>query len=238
MGRRASPCWVSRSPRGFEAPSPTLLSAHAETKTCRAEAAGFSNLSRASARSGREGTDLPRERRQRTAAAMALTLTHHASNMGHVRGARSDQMPLSSRILLVGALLIFAAVQAPSKGASAVSVGQSNPGTADINRMIVSQPQVIQSLAPVVPTTGSVSSPLAPNTGVGGLPLTSTSSGAPAAAAATSNSGAIAPPSATASLGAMGRDMPECMAAWDNRTHITKSRWREICKRSLADLDL
>ena len=92
--------------------------------------------------------------------------------------------------------------------------------------------------APVVPTTGSVPSPLAPNTGVGGLPLTSTSSGAPAAAAATSTSGAIAPPSGTASLGAMGRDMPECMAAWDNRTHITKSRWKEICKRSLADLDL
>jgi hypothetical protein len=147
-------------------------------------------------------------------------------------------MPLSSRILLVGVLLTFAAVQAPSKGASAVSVGQSNPGTVDINRTIVSQPQVIQSPAPVVPTTGSVSSPLAPNTGVGGLPLTSTSSGAPAAAAATATSGAIAPPSGTASLGAMGRDMPECMAAWDNRTHITKSRWKEICKRSLADLDL
>ena len=146
-------------------------------------------------------------------------------------------MSLSSRIFLVGALLTVAAAQAPSKGASAVSVGQSNPGTADINRTIVSQPQVIQGLAPVVPTTGSVSSPLAPNTGVGGLPLTSTSS-APAAAAATSNSGAIAPPSGTASLGAMGRDMPECMAAWDNRTHITKSRWKEICKRSLADLDL
>ena len=146
-------------------------------------------------------------------------------------------MPLSSRILLVGALLTLAAAHAPSKAASAASVGRSNPGTADINRTIVSQPQAI-SPAPVVPTTGSVSSPLAPNTGVGGLPLTSTSSGAPAAAAATSTSGAIAPPSGTASLGAMGRDMPECMAAWDSRTHITKSRWKEICKRSLADLDL
>ena len=92
-------------------------------------------------------------------------------------------MPLSSRILLVGALLTLAAAQSPSQGASAVSVGQSNPGTVDINRTIVSQPQVIQSPAPVVPTTGSVPSPLAPNTGVGGLPLTSTSSGAPAAAA-------------------------------------------------------
>ena len=70
------------------------------------------------------------------------------------------------------------------------------------------------------------------------FPLTSTSSGAPAAAAAaTSTSGAIAPPSGTA-LWAPWSDMPECMAAWDNRTHITKSRWKEICKRSLADLDL
>ena len=144
-------------------------------------------------------------------------------------------MPLSSRFLLVGVLLTVAAAHAPSKAASAVSVGQSNPGTVDINRTIVSQPQ---ALVPVVPTTGSVSSPLAPNTGVGGLPLTSTSSGAPAAAAATSTSGAIAPPSGTASLGAMGRDLPECMSAWDRKTHITKSRWKEICKRSLADLDL
>ena len=117
------------------------------------------------------------------------------------------------------------------------SAGARQKALALLNRTIVSQPQVIQGLAPVVPTAGSVSFPLAPNTGVGGLPLTSTSS-APAAAAATSNSGAIAPPSGTASLGAMGRDMPECMAAWDNRTHIAKSRWKEICKRSLADHDL
>src|SRR5262249_17041475 len=35
--------------------------------------------------------------------------------------------------------------------------------------------------------------------------------------------------------GATGRTMPECMAAWDKATHITKSRWREICVRTLTE---
>ena len=113
-------------------------------------------------------------------------------------------MSLSSRMFLVGALLTVAAAQAPSKKASAASVGQSNPGTADINRTIVSQPQVIQSPAPVVPTTGSVPSPLAPNTGVGGLPLTSTPSARRAAAAATSTSGSHCTPERNSFFGRYG----------------------------------
>jgi hypothetical protein len=36
-------------------------------------------------------------------------------------------------------------------------------------------------------------------------------------------------------MGAKGKDMPECMAAWDDKTHITKVRWREICARTLND---
>jgi hypothetical protein len=36
-------------------------------------------------------------------------------------------------------------------------------------------------------------------------------------------------------LGATGRNMPECMAAWDAKTHITKSRWRDICARTLGE---
>jgi hypothetical protein len=39
----------------------------------------------------------------------------------------------------------------------------------------------------------------------------------------------------TSSMGATGKDMPDCMSAWDNKTHISKVRWREICQRTLND---
>ena len=41
--------------------------------------------------------------------------------------------------------------------------------------------------------------------------------------------------SAIPTMGAKGKDMPECMAAWDDKTHITKVRWCEICARTLND---
>ena len=39
----------------------------------------------------------------------------------------------------------------------------------------------------------------------------------------------------SAITGATGRSIPECMAAWDKTTHITKPRWREICARTLTE---
>ena len=41
--------------------------------------------------------------------------------------------------------------------------------------------------------------------------------------------------SASPTMGANGKDMPECMSAWDNKTHISKVRWREICSRTIND---
>ena len=35
--------------------------------------------------------------------------------------------------------------------------------------------------------------------------------------------------------GATGRNMTECMSAWDLKTHITKPRWRDICARTLTE---
>lgn len=35
--------------------------------------------------------------------------------------------------------------------------------------------------------------------------------------------------------GATGRNMPECMGAWDKATHITQTKWREICARTLTE---
>ena len=128
---------------------------------------------------------------------------------------------LLPRALLIVTLLALA-VPAQAKG-GAVSIGQSNPGTLDINRTIDPQTPVTKVGAVAVPTTAAVLSPLQPNPGAGGLPLTAT------------NSGAIAAPSGTAVLGATGRDMSECMAAWETKTHITKSRWREICAQTLIE---
>ncbi len=31
--------------------------------------------------------------------------------------------------------------------------------------------------------------------------------------------------------------LEQCMNTWDTGTHITKSKWREICKRQLKDRD-
>ena len=130
---------------------------------------------------------------------------------------------LLPRALLIVTVLALA-VPAQAKG-GAVSIGQSNPGTLDINRTI--DPQTLVTVTQVgavaVPTTAAVLSPLQPNTGAGGVLLSAT------------NSGAIAAPSGTAVLGATGRDMSECMAAWETKTHITKSRWREICAQTLVE---
>lgn len=43
---------------------------------------------------------------------------------------------------------------------------------------------------------------------------------------------------APVSPGATGGDMQECMAAWDDKTHISKVRWREICARTLTEAHL
>jgi len=136
---------------------------------------------------------------------------------------------LSPRALLAITLLVFSAAAAQARGGT-ISVGQSNPGTADINRTIDPELLVTQSGTTTQTSTGSQAlsvSPLQPNTGANGLPLTATNSGA----IPTSIGG-------TAVLGATGRDMTECMAAWDTKTHITKSRWRQICSETLVGADI
>ena len=38
-----------------------------------------------------------------------------------------------------------------------------------------------------------------------------------------------------ARLGATGKTMSECMAAWDAETHLSKDKWRETCQRTLTE---
>ena len=35
--------------------------------------------------------------------------------------------------------------------------------------------------------------------------------------------------------GATGANMQDCEAAWDEKTHMTKAKWRETCARTLTD---
>ena len=131
-----------------------------------------------------------------------------------------------SRGLLIVALLSLCAASAQARGGSS-SVGQSNPGTVDINRTIDPQALVSQvgATAAMASSTGSTPvSLLQPNAGANGLSLTATASGAITA----NNAG-------TAVLGAVGRDMDECMAAWDTKAHIPKARWRQICAETLVE---
>jgi hypothetical protein len=135
-------------------------------------------------------------------------------------------MLTSPRSLLIVGLLSYSAVSVQARGGSS-SVGQSNPGTVDINRTMDPQALVSQVGATAATASSTVSTPvglLQPNASANGLSLAATTSGA----IPTSNAG-------TAVLGAVGRELPECMAAWDTRTHITKSRWRQICAQTLVE---
>ena len=35
--------------------------------------------------------------------------------------------------------------------------------------------------------------------------------------------------------GASGANMKDCEAAWDEKTHMSKDKWRETCSRTLTD---
>ena len=158
------------------------------------------------------------------------------------------------RVMPLLMLLALANSAAAAGRSSTGTIGQSNPGTLDINRtidpqlvapvgapsatttvplttssvttapLVTSSPMTFSTGSPVPSNTGAVLPPLQPTTGANGLPLTATSSGAPTTGIGT-----------TAVLGASGRDMAECMAAWDAKTHITKARWSAICKSTLTD---
>ena len=50
------------------------------------------------------------------------------------------------------------------------------------------------------------------------------------------DSDALTVPSTATDDGAVDRDpLKECMETWDAATHITKSKWREICERQIRE---
>jgi hypothetical protein len=119
-----------------------------------------------------------------------------------------------------------------------------NPGTQDQNAP--ADPNEIQSPTGAPGSTTTVTGTPTPTTGdqilgANGVQLPNvgmTTSGAVPGQVATTNRGEVdASGGGTArpDPGATGRNMPECMSAWDAKTHITKLRWRQICARTLTE---
>ena len=91
-------------------------------------------------------------------------------------------------------------------------------------------------------TTGSqvlgVNGVLLPNATTSGAVAQAPTTAAISAVAIIGSQGEVIATSGGSSLiggGASGRTMPECMAAWDKATHITKTRWRQLCAVTLTE---
>jgi hypothetical protein len=114
-------------------------------------------------------------------------------------------------------------------------LSQLNPGAQDLATLVVSAPK----------TTDITSTPTAVGSqilGVNGLLLSNAAASgavaqAPISAALIGTQGEVIATSGGSALtgGATGKNMPECMAAWDKATHITKPRWKEICARTMIE---
>jgi hypothetical protein len=151
-----------------------------------------------------------------------------------------------------------------ARGGSSTDLSQFNPGAQDLATPAVSPPTTTNITDLVAPTaTGLLTTDITTTTllttgsqvttgsqilGVNGvlLPNAATSGAvaqAPTTAAISSiaiigSQGEVIATSGGSSLiggGASGRTMPECMAAWDKATHITKMRWRQLCADTLTE---
>ena len=120
------------------------------------------------------------------------------------------------------------AVSAPTttEGAVTSTVGTSIPNTGSVilpnaaTSGAVPQGPVSASTMPNTETSGAV--PQAP-VSAAILPPTAAVVGTEGEVIATSGG------SSGVDIGATGRDMPGCMAAWDKATHMTRTKWREVC---------
>jgi hypothetical protein len=148
-------------------------------------------------------------------------------------------------------------------GGSPTNLSQFNTGAQDLATPAVSPPTTTNITDLVAPsasgllttditnttllTTGSqvaigsqvldVSGVLMPNAATSGAVAQAATTAAISNAAIIGSQGEVIATSGGSSLiggGASGRTMPECMAAWDKATHITKTRWRQLCADTLT----
>jgi hypothetical protein len=151
-----------------------------------------------------------------------------------------------------------------ARGGSSTDLSQFNPGAQDLATPAVSPPTTTDITDLVAPaatgllttdittttllttgsqvTTGSqilgVNGVLLPNAATSGAVAQAPTTAAISSIAIIGSQGEVIATSGGSSLiggGASGRTMPECMAAWDKATHITKMRWRQLCADTLTE---
>jgi hypothetical protein len=149
-------------------------------------------------------------------------------------------------------------------GGSPTDLSQFNPGAQDLATSAVSAPTTANITDLAIPaasglmttdittttlftagsqvTTGSqvldVNGVLVPNAATSGAVAQAPTTAAISGVAITGSQGEVIATSGGSSLiggGASGGTMPECIAAWDKATHITKTRWRQICAVTLTE---
>ena len=150
------------------------------------------------------------------------------------------------------------------RGGSSTDLSQFNPGLQDLATPAVSAPTTTNITDLAAPgasglvttdvttttllttgsqvTTGSlvlgVNGVLLPNDATSGAVAQAPTTAAISSVAVIGSQGEVIATSGGSSLiggGASGRTMPECMAAWDKATHITKTRWQQLCADTLTE---
>lgn len=150
---------------------------------------------------------------------------------------------------------------APSQGAPGSSPNLSSANSGAVDQNAATDPTQIQSPAGTPGSPSSVTSSTTttgdqaamptpgdqilgangvqlPNVGVttsGAVPMQPSGAAPGQVAAGRGEVDATSGGSSGVDLGVTGRDMPECMRAWDAKTHITKPAWRQICARTLIE---
>jgi hypothetical protein len=166
----------------------------------------------------------------------AATVTTSPGTLGGSKGSSANLSQFNTGALDVATPAVspplttdLSSVTLPSLGANlesaipAVSGLQTSASTSTttVTTSIISAENLL-----LLNTATSGAVPLAP-VSAAILPPTAAIVGAEGEVIATSGGSSI-------TGGATGRNMPECVAAWDKATHITKTKWREVCARTLT----
>jgi hypothetical protein len=129
-------------------------------------------------------------------------------------------------------------------GGSPPNLNQANPGAQDLatpadpNQLLTPQSSTPGANTLTTNSTTTMTTTGAQILGANGvlLPNAQASTSGALPAVPTANPGeVIATSGGTSRQGATGKNMPTCMAAWATATHITKTRWKEICARTLTE---
>lgn len=171
----------------------------------------------------------------------APSATTSATSPGTLGGGRGSSINLSQ--FNTGALDVATPAVSPPRTTDITSVTLSGSFGANLESATPAVSAPLTSASATTTTIGAsilnTQSLILPNTTTSGAVPQAPVSAAilPPTAAIVGTTGEVIATSGGSSLiggGASGRNMPECMAAWDKATHISKTKWREICARTLT----